>query len=822
MTVETDEHVEQRIESLLTRMTLEEKVSMTAGTGAWHSTAVPRLGIPSLKLTDGPHGARGEGTRGATSAAFPVGVAMAATWDRALIREVGAAIGQEARSKGAQVLLGPTVNIQRTPLGGRNFECYAEDPFPSGSIATAFIEGVQEQGVAACVKHFVCNDSEFERFTINARVPERALREIYLRPFEMAVTEADVWAVMGAYNRVNGAYSCSNRRMLTEILREEWGFRGFVVSDWAAVMDGTAEAANAGLDLEMPGPGRYLGPRLLDAVESGAVDERVVDDSVRRLLRILFLTGRMEMAAEPEETSDDRPEHRVLARRAAVQSMVLLKNERATLPLAPERLRTLAVIGPNALAGQIMGGGSSAVRPHYAVHPLDGIRARAGAGVTVVYEQGCLNDHLAPEVALARYGDEATAQGSVLVEYFDNPDCGGEAVYARKVRRVGVRFYGAIPGVADRQRFSCRWTATFTPEISGPHTFGLTAVGLGRLFVDGAEVIDNWTAPATGEWLFARGSAEVRGTVEMEAGRGYELRVEYGRNGQPDTAGLRFGMLPPGTDEMLDRAVACAATADAVVIVAGSSEEWETESYDRTDMRLPGRQDELIERVAGANPNTVVVINAGTPVMMDWIDRVPAVAVAWFPGQEFGSALAAVLFGDEAPSGKLPVTFPRRLEDGPAFLNYPGERGEVLYGEGIFAGYRGYDARDVTPLFPFGHGLAYTTFAYGEPRVRVDGPDAVTVEVDITNTGDRAGAEVAQCYVRDVDASVARPPPELNAFCRLSLAAAQRDTARFTLDRRAFSFYDPARAEWVLEPGEFELRIGSSSRDIRTVAKLTL
>ncbi len=813
----------ERIEELLGQMTLEEKVAMTAGTGAWHSTGVERLGIPPIKMTDGPKGARGEGRGGTTSASFPVGVAMAATWDPELIREVGAALGQEMKSKDAQVLLGPTVNIHRHPLAGRNFECYSEDPYLSGRIAVAFVEGVQSQGVGACVKHFVCNDSEFERMTISSEVDERTLREIYLLPFEMAVKEADPWTVMGSYNRLNGVYACGNRRLLTEILRDEWGFRGFVVTDWFAQKEDTATAANAGLDLEMPGPTRDMGEKLLDEVRSGAVPEETVDDIVRRLLRITILSGRLDDPEDKPEQSDDRAEHRALARRVAAEGMVLLKNDRGILPLERSALRTLAVIGPNAEVGAFEGGGSSRVNPHYLVHPLEAIRERCGDQVTVVHERGCLIHMFTPEIDHARFAAGADEDGrGVTVEYFDSADCSGGPVYGRRVRQIGIRFMGPVPGVADAENFSCRWSATFTPDTSGSHTFGLTAVGMGRLLVDGTEVLDNWTDPKPGTWLYGMGSEEVTANVEMEAGKEYQLAVEYSRGGGPQNAGLRFGMVPPHPEGLMERAVAAAKGADVAVLVVGTTDEWETEGNDRIDMALPGRQRELIEKVAAANPNSVVVMNAGSPIEMDWLDHVPAVLQAWFPGQEFGNALADVLFGDTNPCGKLPTTFPKRLQDSPAFPNYPGENGRVVYEEGVFVGYRGYDARDIEPLFPFGHGLSYTTFEYGEPSVTVEGSHSVTLQVDVTNTGPRAGGEVVQCYVRDVESSVDRPPKELRGFTKVSLEPGETATARIVLDGHAFSYYDPGRGGWVLEPGEFELLIGSSSRDIRAIATVTL
>ena len=810
--------MDEWIDSVLRQLTLDEKSALVAGVDFGCTRPIERVGVPALKVTDGPNGARGNPDGTATAACFPVGTALAATWNVDLLADVGGALAEECKTKGAQILLGPNVNIHRSPLAGRNFECYSEDPYLSARIAVAFIRGLQSRGVGACVKHFVCNDSEFERFTISSQVGERALREIYLVPFEAAVVEAESWSLMAAYNRINGVYACSHRRLLTDVLKREWRFPGLVISDWLATHDTVADA-NSGLDLEMPGPPRFFGEPLADAVRRGEVAQEVLDDKVRRLLRIICLSGRRNHPDETPEHAVDRPDHRALARRVAAESMVLLKNERAVLPLDVARLRTLAIVGPNAEVGTIQGGGSSIVRPHYAVHPLAALQQRCGERVRVIHET-CRVDRYCPEVDPRWFRPLDDAGRGLRIAYFDGDDFNATVFASRLVRNVTWAWFDPVPGLSARNRFAARWTGTMVAPESGRYTFGLSSIGRCRLSLDGVEVLDNWTDPQPSELFFGRGSREVRATVDLVAGQSAALLIEYISPG-PSLAAIRFGILPPQPADALERAVTAAGGADAAIVIAGTSGDWETEGSDRVDMELPGRQNELIARVAAVNPNTIVVLNTGSPVTMDWIDRVPAVVQAWFGGQEFGNALADVLCGDVDPGGRLPTTFPRRLKDNPAFVNYPGENGEVLYGEGIFVGYRYYDTKDVTPLFPFGHGLSYTTFEYGDASVAVvDG--AVEVNLDVINTGARAGQEIVQLYVRDRAASLARPDKELKRFAKVALKPGERSTVRFRLDRRAFAFYDPTRSAWIAEPGDFELLIGSSSRDIRAVIPFAL
>jgi beta-glucosidase len=687
-------------------------------------------------------------------------------------------------------------------------------------MAVAYIEGVQSQGVGACIKHFVCNDSEFERKTISSEVRERALREIYLPPFKAAIEEVEPWAVMSAYNKINGTWASENPYTLLEILKGDWGFEGFVVSDWWGT-NSTVPAANGGLDIEMPGPPLYMGDKLLKAVRQGQVSEQVIDDKVRRILRIMIKAGVFENPDAASERAVDRPEHRELAREAAAEGMVLLKNERDLLPLDDQKIQSIAVIGPNANVARFRGGGSSRVNPHYIVTPLEGITRRCGDAVQVSYEQGCTNHRRIPVLDnqyVNSSGDKILS--GFTGEYYNNLDLSGEPVHMGTANALHMEFSGDIYSYIDEDEFSVRWTGVITAHITGAYTFSLSSAGLSRLALDDALVMDNWTAQARGEEAAGAGRKETTAQVDLAEGRSYDVKVEYSSENTLSHRWLRVGFMHPLPDDAMERAAAIAADSDVALVFVGTSEEWESEGFDRADMKLPGDQDELVRKVAAANPNTVVVLNNGSPLEMgSWIDRVPAVLEAWFPGQECGTAMADILFGEVNPSGKLSTTFPKRLEDNPAYINYPGENGMVLYGEGLFVGYRYYDKKDVVPLFPFGHGLSYTTFEYGElemdsNEVRPGGEVRVTVEVH--NTGEREGREVVQLYVRDVESSLVRPEMELKGFKKVNLKPGGSERVSFTLTRKSLCFYDPSSRQWIAEPGEFEVLVGSSSRDIRT------
>jgi beta-glucosidase len=698
--------VEKRVEDLLGRMTPSERARMLAGSGWMESTPIERLGIPAIKMADGPMGVRNwVGSSAVTNApttvpalttSFPASIAMASSFDVELVQAQGRVIAEQVKALGRDMILGPTVNIHRTPLWGRNFEGYGEDPYLAARMGVAYIRGVQGEGVIATVKHFAANNQEFERHRIDETIDRRTLEEIYMPAFRAAVKEAGVWAVMNAYNKVNGQYCAENASLLKETLKKGWGFQGFVISDWGSTYS-TAPTLSAGMDLEMPGgepmrrwlarpntqkDGNSCGwlteEKVLAAVASGEVPQANVDDSARRILRVMFKASLFD---RPHTGGGevDTPAQRIVARQAATEGMVLLKNEGSVLPLEPGKIRSLAVIGPSAAVARTGGGGSSLVRPKYSVSPLDGIKEVAADKVQVSFA-------------------------------------------------LGVAMQGEEP--------------------------------------------------------------------------------------------------PPDTRVALDEAVALAKRSDAAVVLVGYSPKLESEGFDRPSMDLPAGQDELIQAVAAANKNTVVVVAAGSPVMMGrWIQAVPAVLYTWYGGQEIGHAVADLLFGVAVPSGKLPVTYPARLEDTTAYGHYPGENLRVEYGEGLYVGYRGFDKRGVDPLFPFGFGLSYTTFEYSglklsRPAVKKDEP--LEIQLQVRNTGKRAGAEVVQLYIRDLESSVERPLKELKGFRRLALQPGQTESVAFRLDTPDLSFFDPGRKEWIAEPGAFEVLVGASSRDIRQRATFRL
>lgn len=816
------------IDAIVAALTLEDKVALLAGADFWTTVALADAGVPAFKVTDGPNGARG--ARGAepnfrlTSACFPCGIALAATWNVALVNAVGGALAEETRSKGAHVLLAPTVNIHRSPLNGRNFECYSEDPYLTARMAVAYITGLQAGGVGACVKHFVCNDSEFQRHTISSEVGERALREIYLPPFRAAVLEAGTWSLMSAYNRINGVYASENDTLLRDILKGEWGFDGAVISDWYGTY--SDNVAGSALDLEMPGPARWHGSQMVEMVRDGRLDEAVIDDKVRRLLRLGARTGAFAEPTLQPERSDVRPEHSALIRRAAGEAAVLLKNDGPALPLQPEAVRSIAVIGVNAVWAPIMGGGSAFVTPHYVVNPLDGITRRASAdNITVRYAPGCAIHKQLPGIPQPWLADAPGAEGGLDLTFYNSYDLSGPVAATERASATAFGWHGSHPDGVDPARFSVRLAGRLTVPESGTYVLGVMAAGQVRLTVDGRVLIDAWEPyTATGPF-FDHGRSELLGDVALEAGRAVDLVLEYSTEGATGGQAVRVGCMPRIAEGSLADAAQLAAECDVAVVFAGTNGDWESEGRDRANMDLPAEQDALIAAVAAANPNTVVVLNTGSPVTMPWLDQVRSVVAAWFPGQESGNAIADVLFGDVNPSGKLPQTFPMRLEDNPAFINYPGENGRVHYGEGLFVGYRYYDKKRVAPLFPFGHGLSYTSFAYSNLRIApgvVSADSPPTVQVDITNRGDRAGQEVVQLYVRDVAASLTRPEKELKVFAKVALEAGETRTVTFTLGRDALAFYDDAKRAWVVEPGEFVVLIGASAQDIRLHGTFTV
>jgi beta-glucosidase len=800
-------------------MTLDEKAALTAGVDFWNLAPVARLGIPSIGVTDGPNGARGSALFGLgieTAACVPCGSALGATWDPALVERVGVMLGEETHTKACRVLLAPTVNIHRSPIAGRNFECYSEDPLLSGKIAAGFVRGVQSQGIVTTVKHLAGNDAEFERQSINSVIDPRALREIYLLPFELAVREGGTLGVMTAYNRLNGPHCSEHVELLDGVLRGEWGFEGFVLTDWLSA-GSTIGSSAAGVDLEMPGPGSFYGARLAEAVRAGEIDEAVVDRQVRHLLQVFERVGALDDPPDRTSTSIDRPDHRALAHEAAVAAAVLLKND-AVLPFDRSSVGTLAVIGPNALRPQMMGGGSANLAPHYRISPLDALRAKFGDAVDVPFARGVDFDTTAPPIAT-----------EFAAEFFAGREHEGAPVATRAFPDGRLLLVDAPPPGVEIDDFSFRAMGRYTPDESGPHTLSSIQIGgRARVLVDGAVVLDGIAdPPGPGTRYFGMGSAEVEVVLDLVAGDPVDVVVEFVERDGFFLRGMKLGLRRPSPPELLDAAVATARSADAVVVVVGTNDDWETEGQDRETMDLPGAQDELVARVLAANPNTVVVVNSGAPVTMPWADDARAVLQVWFGGQEMANALADIVVGDAEPGGRLPTTLPLLLEHNPSFGNFPGENGEVRYGEGVLVGYRWYDARRLPTRFPFGHGLSYTSFAIGEPEVVVDG-SRVAVTVPVANTGHRRGSEVVQCYVGPPQPSrLVRPPKELKAFAKVVLDPGEQRSVTLELDERAFAYWDPGDARaadpapgWRVDPGTYTLHVGRSSGDIAQVVSV--
>jgi beta-glucosidase len=796
------------VEQTIGAMTLDEKCSLTAGANLWYLPPVERLGIPALKVSDGPSGVRGDSLIGRRSLSLPCGMSIGSTWNPPLVARLGEVLAAEAVSKGVHVLLGPTVCIVRTPLAGRTFESFSEDPLLTARLAVAYVEGVQGGGVGCCIKHFACNDQEHERMTISAEVSERALREIHLVAFEAAVREAGVWSVMTAYNKVNGVYCGEQPDLISGILRGEWGFDGLVMSDWFGTHS-TAPAALAGLDLEMPGPPAWFGPTLAAAVRDGLVDEAVVDGQVRNLLRLMGRVGLLDAAATAataatEEREEEDPGRRAVAREVAADGTVLLVND-GLLPLPADTSR-VAVIGPNA-SQLATGGGSSEVTPHRRRSVADALAERL-PGAVVSYGVGCGIDRGLPGIDLRLIDGEG-----FRVDYFDGADPpNGPPVATGTAHSARVMWIGPPqPGLAVG-RCAVRISGTFTPDVSGRWRLGLESAGRAVLRLNGAVVVDN-TEPMRGTGFYGAGSEPVETEHDLEEGRSYELAVEvWPRAASSPILGARVGAARPEVGDEFERAVALARAADVAVVVVGSNGQWESEGHDRPDLSLPGRQRELVEAVVDANPRTVVVVNAGSPVEMPWAERAGAVLMTWYPGEEGADALADIVVGLSDPGGRLPVTFP---QDGPttAAAAYPGVDGKVVYEEGVFVGYRHNGA---APLFAFGHGLSYGVVVYDEVTVTPE-----RVRARLVNQGARRGTEVVQVYIRALEPRVPRPDRELVGFVKVALEAGQRETVEVDLGAAATRYWDVETHGWRSDPGRYEVLVGSSSRDIRSRAVIT-
>ncbi|WZH41988.1 hypothetical protein QYS62_002956 [Fusarium acuminatum] len=795
----------------LTQLTLEEKAWSFIFLNFWRTKAIPEKGIPSIKTTDGPNGARGGIFVGGTKAAlFPCGISLAATWNKDLLYQVGQHLALEVRARSAEMLLAPTVCMHRHPLGGRNFESFSEDPLLTGKLAAQYIKGLQDQGVAATIKHSL--------------ITERPLREIYLKPFEIAVREANPWAVMSSYNLINGVHADMNRHTLKDILRGEWGYEGTVVSDWGGI-NSSVEAVEAGCDIEFPYSSKWRLEKLVTAVKEGRMSIEHIDQAAENVLTLVERLKGGDMSPERPEREDDREETRQLIRAAGHEGLTLLKNDGDILPICPKSTK-VAVIGPNANRHIAGGGGSASLNPYYNTIPLDSIRKVSQQ--KVAFAQGC---HIHKWLPVAsEYCTEKSGKPGVNIDWFAGDKFEGSPLVKQRRTNTDLFLWDSAPLNEVGPEWSAVATTYLVPKTTGRHTVSFMSVGPGKLYVDGKLVLDLWDWTEEGEAMFD-GSIDYLVDVDMEADKAVELRVEMTNELRPISkqkqfgmthkyGGCRIGFKEQDKMDYIQQAVETAREADVAVVIVGVDAEWESEGYDRQTMDLPadGNQDRLIEAVVKANPRTVVINQSGSPVHMPWVDRVPVILQGWYQGQEAGNALADVLFGIQNPSGKLPSTFPKRIEHTPAWHTWPGENHKVLYGEGLYMGYRHYDHAKIEPLFPFGHGLSYTTFEYGRPEIstRTLTPDGeINITLAISNIGSRAGSEIVQLYVHDEKSRLPRPEKELVSFEKVFLEADETRHITIKLDKYAVGYYDETVPGWIAEEGAFKLLIGASSTDIR-------
>ena len=796
--------VDTRVAQVLGQMTEDEKITMVHGAaGSAYTGYIPadaRLCIPQLKLQDGPVGVRMNDTT-----QLPDAANLAATFDTSAAQQYGAVIGQEDKAKGVDVDLGPTINIVRDPRWGRAFESYSEDPYLTGAIASGDIDGIQDQGVMAQVKHFAVYNQETNRNSAsdNAVVDDRTVHEIYTAAFGTVVADSQPSSVMCSYSYVNGTDACENG-YLYNILKDDFGFTGFVTSDWGGTHS-TVAAANAGLDMDMPGDDGYFDTALETAIGNGQVPMSRLNDMVTRILREEFRFGLFDHPSpSTPDANASTAAHVSAAEQLSEDGTVLLKNSGNVLPLSPS-VKSIAVIGDGAGADTMSaGGGSATVAGTGTVTPYDGIKARAGSGVDVEYAQGDVSSTGSLPAIDSQYFTPASGTGNGLdAQYYDNMTLSGTPVATQVDPNVSYDWTSAPVAGLGTTDYSVKFSGTLTPPTTGNYTFGLTSDDGSRLFINGQQVIDNWRDQAA--------NTETA-QVSLTAGQPVQIEVDYYQDG--GDASVNLGWQTPDSN-LLSQATALAAKSDVAVVYAN---DFESEGGDLSGIDLPGDQNQLISAVAAANPNTIVVLNTGSAVTMPWLDQVKGVFEAWYPGQQAGNSIAALLFGDADPSGKLPVTFPTSLAQVPANTaqQWPGVDGTVDYSEGIDVGYRWYGAQGLQPLFPFGYGLSYTNFKFSD--LHVDGPvltenGRIQVTADVTNTGKRAGDEVAQLYLTDAPAA-GEPPIQLKGFQKVSLKPGQTTKVHFSLDAQDASYWNTDAQAWTLTPGTYTVHVGDSSASL--------
>ncbi|KAL3469305.1 glycoside hydrolase superfamily [Aspergillus californicus] len=827
----------QAIDSLLTQLTLEEKILLLAGKNFWETHEIERLGIPSLKVSDGPNGARGSSILdGVTATCFPACVSLASTFDRELAYRVGQALGEETQTKGAYVLLGPTVCGHRSPVGGRNFEAFSEDPHLTGTLACEYVRGLQSERVAATVKHFFANEQETRRFVVNETISERAIREIYLRPFEIVCKNSDPWCLMTAYPKVNGHYVDATRKWLIDVLRNEWRWGGLAMTDWGS-----------GLDLEMPGPARVRERSLvLKALEDGRVSESDIDDRVRRFLQLLDRVGKFsDRKATPEEKAVDKPEHRALIREAGAAGIVMLKNRDNILPINMASKKKIAVLGPLGTVPSAHGGGSASMTCHYSVSPAEALTSRFGDQVEFVHSKGAHVFRALPDLLESIM----TSRGSAgfLIEYFENHDVQGEPFETQISTRS---YFTTLDQIEIKPRaMSARMTTTFRPTESGSHYLSLSGTGPTKLFINDELIVEQKTNVRDAMAFIIGGQDEITVQYPFKAGQAYQVRIEITMPNSTiadiyildNQLSVHFGFTPQSEMEqdLQTEAASLAADSDIALVFTGNTTQWESEGQDMQQMTLPPyatrTQDSLIKAVAAANPNTIVVNTTGHPVETPWLNDIAGFLQAWYAGQETGNAIVDILVGETTPSAKLPTSWPRLYKHTACYGNFgldSQDSKEVEYVEGVFVGYRNFDRHwgtDKQVLFPFGFGLSYTTFEISNislcGSLTQDPKSKILITASVKNTGNTPGAETTQVYLSPPSTeNIDRPIKELAGYAKVSLAVQEQKQAQLEFGRDAAAFWDEAVNKWRVVPGIYTVLVSTSSspEDVRGMVKFKI
>ncbi len=801
------------VERVLQQLTVDEKVALTAGSDFWHTVPIPRLGVPSIRVSDGPNGVRGtKFFDGIPAACLPNEVGLAATWNNDLMAEIGELLAEEAKAKGAHVLLGPTLNIQRSPLGGRAFESFSEDPLLSGKLTASYVKGLQSKNIAATLKHYVCNDQENERHSVNVIVSERALREIYLQPFQIATREANPKCYMTSYSRLEGKHGTEQKRMMEDVLRREWGWDGLIMSDWFGVTT-TSDSINAGLDLEMPGPTVWRGPLLKSALYSKNVTPNTLDERVRNILKLVKYAAGAGIPADNVESGRNIPETGAFLRKLAAETCTLLKNDKSVLPLS--KSKKVLIIGPSARIANYCGGGSASLKPYYAISPYDAFVEKLGKD-NVEFTIGAYSHKLHPSISPMLVPFESGEKVKMSV-YLESPEIKDrKPVDSKSLDDFKAMYFDyTIPVKDHKGPVYMKFEAVVKVPESGKYSFGISGPASYKLYLDGELILDDWTNKDTSIPSDIFAGEESVAESELIQNQEHKITVEF-KSAAASLSG--YGSIDLGFVKCIDPVASIKEAADLaknyeqVVVVTGTNKDWESEGHDRTSIDLPPHNDALVEAVIAANPNAVIIVQSGSAVALPWADRAATILHGPFGGNEVGNGIADIVFGDVNPSGKLPITYPRRIEDTPAFFNYSSDKGRVLYGEDVYVGYRYYEKKRVEPQFAFGHGLSYTTFKIENASASAIIDGKITISVDVTNTGKLAGAETVQVYVSQDKPSLNRPVKELKGYTKVFLQPGETKKSTVVLEvKYVTSYWNELEDSWTSDAGDYTVLVGNSS-----------